>query len=481
MVDENLGAALKSAVSVPQRIAITFGLSLITAIQAADALIVNVAAPAVEADLGSGSLLGIWLVTSYLCATAVFAPLTGRFRRTYGTRKLFFTAVSGFILSSMLCSLATSPLEIIAFRILQGSSAGFIHPLAQAILLDLYPKSRHGQIMAIWGAALMVGPILGPVLGGLITDLASWRWVFLINLPLGIVSICCAWSLDTRRSEKLDGKLDVLGSLLLMTGIGSLQLALLRGPRLSWFNSWEILVEATLVVGAFGLLVLRSRKAGFRVYRSEIFRDRNFAIASFYNFMNSGLLFVAVVFIPLLSQGPLGLPATAAGAMIMPRAIVLMLVMLASGSLIGRIDYRALLAGGWLLCATGLTTLAMARTDYPVSWILVGSLIQSLGAGVLYIPLATLAFSTLPAEDRTDATGLYSLLRQLGYASGVAAMTAILQMRTNVHMAGPSSEFGHGYDIAVLNGYSECFSLMAFISLVITPGIFFFRPSPSTE
>jgi DHA2 family multidrug resistance protein len=459
----------------PRRLLITCGLSLATALQAADALIANVALPKLEADLGSGIELGVWIITSYLCATAVVAPLTGRLRRRYGPRQLFFFAMGGFVTGSLLCAGATSGGAIIAFRILQGAGGGLLHPLAQAILLDLYPKERHGRVMAIWGAALMLGPILGPVIGGVITDLSSWRWVFVINLPLGVLASCCLLPLHTPNDGRQKDAIDPIGVFLLMIGVGALQLFLQRAPAHSWFRSPEIVVEAIVTVLSFALLGARVPYSGFTVFRPQIFNDVNFSTAAFYNFMNSALLFVTVVFIPLLAQGPLGLPATAAGALIMPRAILLMIVMLSTGRLIGRIDDRILLASGWVLSAAGLMILSTIEPDSRFLPIVLGSLVQSLGAGILYIPLATLAFSSLPPEVRTDATGLYSLLRQLAYASGVALMAAILQSKTLSHLDAIGAGTALARETAELNAYRDCFRAMSVVSLLIIPGIFLFR------
>jgi len=207
----------------------TCGLMIATAMQAADALIANVALPQLQSDLGGGIELGAWVMTSYLCATAVFAPLTGWLRRRYGPRQLFHGAIGVFIAASLLCAAAPSGAAIILFRILQGAGGGIILPLAQAILLDLYPKERHGRMLAIWGAALMVGPILGPPIGGIITDLASWRWVFAINLPIGLLAIWATSRLRPQAEPPEAVAIDGVGIVLLMIAVGALQLTLERG------------------------------------------------------------------------------------------------------------------------------------------------------------------------------------------------------------------------------------------------------------
>ncbi|HEY1795476.1 MAG TPA: DHA2 family efflux MFS transporter permease subunit [Stellaceae bacterium] len=455
----------------------TAGLMIATAMQAADALIVNVALPRLEADLGGGPALGAWVLMGYLCATAVLAPLTGWLRRRYGARRLFPLAIWSFVAASLLCSAAPTAIVIIIARILQGAGGGVLHPLSQAILLDIHPKERHGRMLAIWGSAVMVGPILAPLIGGVITDLSSWRWVFVINLPLGILSIWCLRRVHRVAETSRDLTIDGFGIVLLTAGVGALQLCLQRGAGQAWFRSPEIVSEAAIAGIAFALLALRARRSGFAVFRAEVFRDRNFATASFYNFMLSALLFSSVMFVPLLAEGPFGLPATLAGALVVPRAVLMTAMILCIGQIIGRVDMRILLASGWLMMAAGLAILSTIGTENGALWIIIGSAIQAIGAGMLYTPISTLAFSTLAPELRTDATGLFSLLRQLAYASGVALMTATLEQRVQFNLARQGA-MPHAVDAATLAAYRDCFRMMAVTAVVVIPGIFMFRVAP---
>jgi len=453
-----------------------------TAMQAADATIVNVALPQLERDLGGGVSLGAWVMTSYLCATAVMAPLTGLLRRRYGARLLFPGGIGLFVVASLLCALAPSPAALISARILQGAAGGLLHPLGQAILLDIHPPERHGRMLSIWGSAIMIGPIVGPLLGGIITDLASWRWVFVINLPLGLLAI---WGMRRAlpRGEILSKtSIDAFGILLLMASIAALQLCLSRGVGRAWLESPELLSEAAVTVLGFSLLAMRARTAGFTVLRLAVFKDLNFAAAGFYNFMTSALLFVAIVFLPALGEDALGYHAVLAGVTIMPRAILMMLTMLLAGRLIGTIDYRILLMTGLLLMAAGLVMLSHIRPAEGVIWIVAGSTVQAIGGGLLFTPLSTLAFSTLPSEMRTDAAGVYSLLRQLGCASGVALMTAILHYRIGAQLLTLSVPIGGGasppedlINLATLRAYTGCFSMMAVAAMVVSPGVLLFR------
>ncbi len=413
-------------------------------------------------------------MTSYLCSTAIAAPLTGALRRRFGARALFVGAVGTFIVASLCCSLAPSPGMLILFRIFQGVGGGVIHPLAQAILLDLYPKERHGRMLAIWGATIMVGPIVGPALGGIITDLASWRWVFAINIPLGAMAIGGMWRVLPRSELGTDLSIDFAGVGLLTVGIGALQLCLERGVGHSWLHSPELFGEAVIAMAALIAIAARVRSAKFRAFRPSVFRNVNFAAAAFFNFTASGLLFVAIVFVPGLVQGPLGDDATLAGMTIVPRGIAMMLSMLLAGQLIGKIEFRALLLAGMGLMAAGLLLLSMANPQHALPMIVVGSTIQSIGGGMLFTSLSTVGFSTLAPELRTDAAGVYSLLRQLGCAFGVALMTAVLRAKIAANsLGGPIPP--HFQDIAALHAYSACFRAMAVAALITMPGALLFR------
>jgi DHA2 family multidrug resistance protein len=481
---------LASEGAAPRRfsqIVATTGLMMATALQAADALIVNVALPQLERDLGGGLSLGAWVMTSYLCATAVAAPLTAWARRHYGTKTLFRGAVIGFIVTSLMCAFAPSVGVIILFRILQGAAGGVILPLVQAILLDIYPRNRHGRVLGILGAVFMLGPIVGPLLGGIVTDLASWRAVFWINLPLGLLILAITRNLRYPEGPKQQQAVDVLAMLLLIVTIGALQLALERSVGRSWLQSPELIGEAAACVLAFSVMLLRGRNSGFSVFKPEIFRDINFSVAAFYNFMTSGLVFVVIVFLPALGEGPLGYSATLAGFTIVPRAILLMLMLAAMGELVGKIDYRILLSAGWVMMGAGCAILARIQPVDGLIWLIVGSTIQSAGAGLLFTPHTTLAYSTLAPALRTDASGLFSLLRQLGYASGVALMAAVLRARIDINLFGSTMPAGsaapppEAVNLATLQAYRDCFTILALAALAVVPGIFLFRFSAAKD
>jgi DHA2 family multidrug resistance protein len=477
MIDENAGAPVPGISTISRRLA-TGGLMIAAALQSADVLIVNVALPRLENDLSGGIELGTWVMTSYLCATAVTATLTAWLRRRWGARRLFPGAVAAFVVTSLLCAAAPSATSLILFRVLQGATSGVILPLAQAMLLDIYPQPRHGRVMGMLGAVVMAGSIIGPLLGGLVTDLASWRAVFVINLPLGLAAIAAVGTLRYREdTQQRPPPIDAAGMLLLIVAIGAFQLSLERGVGRNWSRSPELLAETSVAVAALTAMMLRARHAGFSAFRPDVFKDLNFAVAAFYNFVTCAVVFASLVLLPSLAQEAFGFSATVAGTTIVPRAILMMLVMLAVGETMGRIDHRILLTLGWLTMSGGLAILSQLKPENAFAWMVIGSTVQAVGAGLLFTPHTTLAYSTLAPALRTDASGVYSLLRQLGFASGVALMTAVLRLEIAGHRGAPIAiaSPARPFDVAVLLGYRDCFRLMALASLIVIPGIFLFR------
>ncbi len=473
--------AAASVLSGAGRRQATIGLMIATAMQAFDATIANVALPRIEQSFGGGVDLGAWVMTSYLCAAAVTATLTGWLRRRHGARQLFAAAILLFVLASVLCAISPSRSTLLLFRLLQGAAAGIIPPLAQAILLDIHPKARHGRMLAIWGATIMTGPIIGPVLGGAITDLASWRWIFAVNAPLGIIAVAGLRRIPSHIDRGSAPRIDGLGIALLAVGVGALQLSLERSIGRAWPPSPETLAEAGIAVLALAALAVRSRHAGFTLLRFAVFGNLNFAVSAFYNFMVGALLFTTIVFLPALSEGPLGADATDAGLAVFPRGVGTMAMMLAAGWLIDRIDHRALLAIGLAVTTGAFELMARMPPQGAGLWIAAASAVQGVGVGLLFTPLSALAFSTLGEDLRTDAAGVYSLLRQLGCATGVAVMTAVLQARMQSEFErlapygagdGPPA---HLLDSAKLAAYASSFRTMAIVTAAIIPGIVLFR------
>ena len=452
------------------------------AMQAFDATIANVALPQLERSLGGGIDLGSWVMTSYLCASAVSAILTAWLRRRYGARPLFAAATGLFVGASLLCAIVTSADQLILFRLLQGAAAGVIQPLAQAIILDIYPKKDHARMLAIWGATIMVGPVFGPLLGGLITEMASWRWIFVLNAPFGAIAMLGLRPVPSRVEESGGNSIDGVGLFLLVVGVGAMQLALQRSIGRIWPPALETACEAAAAIVALTAVAVRSRRGRFNLFRFEVFRDLNFAAAAAFNFMVGALLFTTIVFLPALSEGPLGYSPTEAGLIIAPRGAATMVTMLAIRYVIDRIDCRFLLAIGLVITPGAFALMSELPPHGGALWLAGASTVQGLGVGLLFTPLATLAFSSLAAELRTDAAGVYNLLRQLGCAAGVAIMTAVLQARIETGydlLIRGAAIAGHSpspvFEAVIFIAYRSCFQTMAVVATVTIPGILLFR------
>lgn len=335
----------------------------------------------------------------------------------------------------------------------------------------------------------MAGPILGPLLGGVITDLASWRWIFVLNLPLGLIAISGLGQVPASIEPSSQSHIDYVGIVLLVVGVGSLELALERSIGGPWPPSTEVSVEAAVAVLALSVIAIRCIRSRFSMFRFEVFRDINFTTSVCFNFMVGALVFTTIVFLPALSEGPLGHDATWAGLIISPRGIGTMATMLAVGYLIDKIDHRVLLVMGMTITAAAFELISRMPPQGGEMWLAVASAIQGVGVGLLFTPLSTLAYSSLGAELRTDAAGVYSLLRQLGCATGVAAMTALLQAKIQANFA-EMTDYGaspgpmppHLLDAATFGAYAACFRMLAVVTAVIIPGIFLFRvarPDPA--
>ncbi len=466
----------------------TIALMIATALQAFDATIANVALPQLERSLGGGIDLGSWVMTSYLCASAVMAILTGSLRRRWGPRPVFTAAIALFVVASSLCAIAPSSAALILFRLIQGAAAGIIQPLSQAILLDLYPKQQHGRMLALWGATIMAGPMLGPLLGGVITDLASWRWIFAVNAPIGGIALFGLGAVSARADADGGRPIDGPGVVLLVVAVAALQLALQRSIGRLWPPAPETIAEAGAAVLGFAAIVVQSRRSRFLLVRFDVLRDLNFALAAAFNFMIGATLFTTIVFVPALSEGPLGWDATRAGLVIAPRGVGTMAMMLAVRYLIDRIDYRVLLTIGLVTTAGALELMSHVPPQGAELWLAATSAAQGIGVGLLFTPLSTLAFSTVRPELRTDAAGVYNLSRQLGCAAGVAAMTALLQVRIrsgldifHLHPGFAGALAMRALQAATFAAYTGSFRILAIVTVAMIPGIFLFRAAMQRE
>ena len=400
-----------------------------------DSTIANVALPHMQPSLNAAADSITWVLTSYIVATAIATPLTGWLSARIGRRTLFLWSVAAFTAASVLCGMATSLEQMVAFRMLQGAAGAFIAPLGQAYLLDVWPPEKHGPAMAWWGVGIMVGPILGPVLGGWLTDSFDWRWVFLINLPFGI--ICFTWAAAALPEPQLDRRrFDMTGFALLAVGMAALQLGLDRGQQLDWLASWEVRLEFGIALAglwAFGVHALSTPGA---IIDRELLTDRN-AIAGMVFITLVGFLLVATTaLVPTMVQTLYGYPVVAAGELMMPRGIGMMMAMMTAGQLVGRgVDPRLMLAAGFSLTGGALWGMSLFSPVQGASPFVITGFFQGMGLGLIFVPLNTMAFSTLPMRLRADASAIYMLLRNIGGSVGISLAVAMLERQTQISHA----------------------------------------------
>ena len=433
---------------VAHRGLITLSVMLATIMQALDATIANVALPHMQAAMGTTPDQIALVLTSYIVATAIFMPLSGYLSLRLGRRRLFIWAVVGFTIASMLCGAAHTLDQIVAFRLLQGMFGAALVPLSQAVLLDTYPPSQHGSAMGMWGLGVMVGPVIGPLLGGWLTEYYNWRWVFYINLPFGLLAWfgLVAFVPETRidRSRRFD----ILGFVSLGVAVGALQLMLDRGESLAWFTSPEIVAEAVLSVLAFYIFLVHIFNFDHPFIEPSLFKDRNFSIGMLFIFMIGVVLFTTMALLPPFMQTLIGYPVIDIGILLAPRGAGTMAAMLLAGKLSGKIDPRWSLFAGFGLIVLSLWEMEAFTTDVTRWDIVRTGLMQGIGLGLTYVPMTTVTFSTLAAHHRSEGTALFNLMRNIGSSIGISVMFTNLAQRVQINHAA-LSEYINPFNMAL--------------------------------
>jgi MFS transporter, DHA2 family, multidrug resistance protein len=421
--------------TTPHRGAITVCVMLATLMQSLDTTIANVALPHMQGSLSASQDEINWVLTSYIVAAAIATPLTGFLTARMGLKRLFIVSVVGFTIASMLCGMAQSVVEIVLFRWLQGLFGAALVPLSQTVLLNINPTERHGSAMAAWGMAVMAAPILGPVLGGWLTEDYTWRWVFYINLPIGVVTFIGMSLFLPAARRTTRARLDWTGFLSLGIAIAALQVMLDRGQELDWLGSKEIVGEAIVAGSAFYVFLVHILTAREPFLRPALFRDRNFT---------AGVIFVAIVgltfYASLALQPPylqelMNYPVITAGFVMGPRGIGTMGAMMIVGKLMGRADTRVLLGFGLGLSAWSFYVMTGWTPDvssWTVIWV---GVVQGVGLGFLFTPLSVVSLSTLPPNVRPEGAGFYNLARNVGSSIGISIVGALLTRTTQVNHA----------------------------------------------
>ena len=499
------GAAVARPINRP---AITACVILAVVMQALDTTIANVALPYIQGSVSASADQINWVLTSYIVAAAIMTPPSGFLATRFGRKRVLMVAIAGFVAASVLCGIAQSLLEIVAFRLLQGFFGAALVPIAQSILLDIYTPEERGSAMALFGVSVMVGPVLGPVIGGYLTDQFSWRWVFYINVPIGLIAFAgvSAFMRETKLSSA--AKMDWLGFGSLSVAIAALQVFLDRGAQLDWFSSFEILIEATVCVSAFYIFLVHTFTATNSFVNPSLFLDRNFSV---------GMLFIFIVGITYLAsmalmtpylQTLMGYPVVTAGLVMGPRGLGTMACMFVVGRMIGKVDTRLLLMTGLLLTAWAMYDMTGWNPNVSQWTIAVTGFIQGAGLGFLFVPLTTVTFATLAPEQRADGTGLYNLSRNVGSSVGISIVSYLLIRNDQVnhatiasHVTAVNRAFGNG---AVLHAFSpwtavgraaldqvvqlqasiisyiDDFKLMMILSLAAVPLVLLLRSAPAS-
>jgi len=403
---------------------ITISIMLATVMNSLDTTIANVALPHIQGSVSASADQITWVLTSYIVSAAIMTPLAGWLADRLGRKKMFLVSIAGFTVASMLCGIATSLPEIVIFRLLQGLAGASLIPLSQAVLLDIYPPKQHGQAMAIWGGGAILGPILGPALGGYLTDNFSWRWCFYINLPVGILALLGVWFFISGDRSVRRKPFDFLGFGMLSIFVGSIQLMLDRGPSQDWFHSAEITTYAILAAVAGWIFLSHTVTSSHPFFDRQLARDRNFVTASAFGFVVGVLLFSTMALLPPMLQSLMGYPVLTSGLVTMPRGIGSWIAMFFVGRLIGRIDTRLILLFGLSLNAYALWQMTHFDLSMNARFVIVSGLIQGFGIGFLFVPLSTLAFATVPPVLRPEGSSLYTLIRNLGSSIGISIMEA---------------------------------------------------------
>ena len=436
--------ALSPSPAAPQRSAVNpwivaFTVMLATFMEVLDTSVANVALPHIAGNLSSTVDETTWVLTSYLVSNAIVLPLAGWFSALMGRKRFYMICVVLFTASSALCGLAPSLGMLVLFRVLQGIGGGALQPISQAILVESFPKHKQGMAMAVYGMGVVLAPIVGPTLGGWITDNFTWRWIFLINVPIGVLAflLTAAIIFDppylVRKKLGPDFRIDYAGLGLLSLGLASLEIVLDEGQRQDWFASNLILVSAVLAVFGLVAAVVWELRQKDPVVELHLLRERNFLISTVTMFMLGFVLYGSTMLLPVLLQTLLGYTALLSGLVLSPGGIAVIVLMPLVGFLISRVEARWMVVVGLSVSAAGLFYMAGFNLDIDYRTAVLARIVQSAGLAFLFVPINTMAFAYVPRHKTNNATGLINLARNVGGSAGIAVATTLLARRSQFH------------------------------------------------
>ena len=485
---------------------ITLSIMLATIMQTLDSTIANVALPHMQGTLSASQDQIAWVLTAYIVAAAIATPLTGWLVDRFGQKNIFLASIGGFTVASMLCGMSNSLAEIVAARLLQGGFGAALVPLSQVVLLDINPKEKQGPAMAIWGVGVMVGPILGPTLGGWLTDSYNWRWVFFINVPIGLLAVYGMWKYIRPVPGPRQQRFDMFGFSTLSLAIGALQLLLDRGQQNDWFSSTETWIEAIALVVTTTYFVahtaLTPADKSFVDFR--LFKNQNYVSGVLFIFIVGLVLYATRALLPTMLETLMNYPVATTGLVTAPSGVGTMIMMLIVGRLIGKIDLRLMLFAGFTITAVSLWQMSHYTIELSEGDIVWPGVIQGIGMGLVFVPLSAATFATLSPAMRAQGTALFSLVRNIGSSIGISLVQTMLVRNTVIAHASLTERVTHAnpawhnpaiagtYDLsspsgtALLDGtvtqqaamiaYIDDFWLMLFLTLAVTPLLLLIRP-----
>jgi MFS transporter, DHA2 family, multidrug resistance protein len=412
---------------------ITISIMLATFMQGVDTTIANVALPHMQGSFSAAQDQISWVVTSYIVAAAIMTPLTGWLAGRFGIKYVFFISVAGFTVASALCGVATSLAQMVIYRLLQGICGAALVPLSQSVLLQINPPHRHAQAMSVWGMGVILGPIIGPALGGWLTDQYDWRWVFFINVPAGVLAAAgiLIFIRETRHGRR-EG-FDFFGFATLSLAIGALQMLLDRSELKDWFGSPEICVEAAISGLALYLFIVHTATASERSFLNrDLLKDTNCIIGTVMMFLIGIPLYGTMTLLPTMLQDLLNYPVMTTGLVTAPRGVGTMVAMILVARLIGRVDIRLVILTGLLVTAVAMWEMTGFSLYMGMGPIIVTGVMQGFGLGFVFTPLSTVTFSTLPRQLLTQGTAIFSLMRNIGGSVGIAIVEVLLAENTQI-------------------------------------------------
>jgi DHA2 family multidrug resistance protein len=422
-------------ISSGRKWAITFTVMVVAFMQILDTSVTNVILPHLQGSLSAGLDEVSWVITSYLAANAVVIPATGWLTGFFGRRKFFLICATLFTVSSLISGAAPDLTTLIIARIFQGLGGGPIIPMSQAILWEIFPFHQRGLAMAVWGMGFILGPILGPTVGGYLADEWSWRWIFYINLPVGIVgSMLASVFLFDPPYLRRHTRVDAIGLVLMVVGFGCLQLVLDRGEREEWFDSWVILAMTILAVCSLIAFLIRELTTDEPVLDLTVFADRNFATGTLLSAVVGFGMFAGMLLVAVFTQKLLGYDAWTAGLVLAPGGLGNIVSLFASG-MVQRVDQRMMLAFGCLLNAVSLFMMTSLTPGMDYWALAFPRFIQGFAAGFIYVPMSTLTLATIQRNKLVNATAVYSMMRNVGASIGIAVVTTLLAQRSQMHQS----------------------------------------------